>query len=189
MKKDQGGFGVIETLLVLVIVGILGVIGWYVVSSNHKTQKQLDTLSQSANSPAPSSKKADAPNKKFIFKELKVQITLPGDLKDLSYNKDTLSSAEIYDLNTPEFKQLAAKCGESAPAGFAIISSKEGKFTAAGNEGSNGLLKQFDTRYISYGDTLTGNPCDTSIYTQLVDMQTKLTASLKSSFQTATEVQ
>jgi cytoskeletal protein RodZ len=60
MKKNQSGFSAIAALLILVIVGIVGGTGWYVMQANKSTD---DTLSKSGlgvvaktsknNSPAP----------------------------------------------------------------------------------------------------------------------------------------
>ncbi|MEI6755905.1 MAG: PsbP-related protein [bacterium] len=41
MKNRQNGFGTIEALLVLVVVGILGFTGWYVYNANHKSSANL----------------------------------------------------------------------------------------------------------------------------------------------------
>jgi hypothetical protein len=47
MKKPQEGFSAVEALLIVIIVGMLGGVGWYVWNS----QKQVDkTYSQTANS-------------------------------------------------------------------------------------------------------------------------------------------
>ncbi len=187
MRKNQHGFSPIEILLLLVIVGLVVFIGFYVINSNHKTDQQLANSSKSS-STSSNQKTASNPTK-FVFKELGVQITLPTELKGLTYSKNTDAAGESYGLSTPKFKQLAATCGEDAPTGFADLYAETGQFTSPGDEGSNGLLKQFSSRYFAYGDSLYGNPCDASIYSQLVDMQTSLVTSLTSAFATATEVQ
>src|SRR5947209_5785027 len=184
MKKNQNGFTFIEVMMVLIFVVLVSFVGWYVLQSKGKDTSHHQTSTSTDQTTKTTGRTVDT--SKFVFKELGVQITLSNDLKGLSYHKNTLTSDETYDLNTPDFKQLAAKCGESAPTGFVDIFAKPGQFASPGNEGSNGLLKQFSTRYIGYGDLLYGNPCDTSTYNQLFDMQTKLIDSLKSAFKTAT---
>jgi hypothetical protein len=42
MKKNQSGFSAIAALLILVIVGIIGGTGWYVVQANNKATDTLD---------------------------------------------------------------------------------------------------------------------------------------------------
>jgi hypothetical protein len=186
-RRDEEGFSAVELLLALIFTAIVAFIGVY-VAHNHDASKPAPTSTigsakDASIAPTPS----DAAGR-FVFKELGVQVTLPDDLKGLTYTKNTYSTDEIYDVTTPEFKQLAAQCGDSAPTGFADVFKKSGQFSAPGNEGSNGLLKQFDSYYIGYGDGLYGNPCEQSIYDQLVGMQAKLNNSLKTAFATATKI-
>ncbi len=48
MIKNQAGFSVIESVLILVIVGMVGLVGWFVWQSENKTTK---LYSHSSNSP------------------------------------------------------------------------------------------------------------------------------------------
>lgn len=43
MSKNQKGFSAVEALLILVIAGIIGGVGWYVWNANQQTNKTLDT--------------------------------------------------------------------------------------------------------------------------------------------------
>jgi type II secretory pathway component PulJ len=49
MNKQQSGFAVVESLLILVIVAIIGGTGWFVWHSKQQTDK---TLSETGNSQA-----------------------------------------------------------------------------------------------------------------------------------------
>jgi Tfp pilus assembly protein PilE len=57
MSKNQNGFGVVEGLLILVIVGILGGTGWYVWNSNNKTNDLLNSAEKSSSIGAKATKK------------------------------------------------------------------------------------------------------------------------------------
>jgi len=46
-SHDQGGFSAIETVLVLVFVGVIGFVGWYVYHSKQSTTKVLSSASAS----------------------------------------------------------------------------------------------------------------------------------------------
>jgi hypothetical protein len=51
VKFNQKGFAALESLLILVIIGLIGGVGWYVVHTKHQTDKilsQADKISQSA---------------------------------------------------------------------------------------------------------------------------------------------
>ncbi|MDB5163620.1 MAG: hypothetical protein JWS12_237 [Candidatus Saccharibacteria bacterium] len=69
MKKlNSRGFSAVEGLLILVIVGIIGFVGWYVYKSNKDANKSLSNASQSTISSQTSTKKSEtktaAPEKK-----------------------------------------------------------------------------------------------------------------------------
>jgi type II secretory pathway pseudopilin PulG len=75
MKKNQKGFSHVEILLLIVIVGIIGFVGWYVLRSVNQADKNLNSangpksiaaskknvLKQGASSPISSNTKATAP--------------------------------------------------------------------------------------------------------------------------------
>lgn len=70
MNKTQKGFAVLESLLILVIIAIIGGIGWYAVHTKHQTDKilsQADKISQTtpvnktpSSTPAAKSPSSDA---------------------------------------------------------------------------------------------------------------------------------
>lgn len=183
--KDQNGFGMIESLLAVIAVILLIGVGFYIAHSSKDNETVGDTTKISQEK-----KTAAQPIvEEFTFKELGLKITLPDDLKGLTYSKNTFAADEAYNVTTPQFTQLAAKCGESAPEGFTSIYVKSGQYPGPGNEGANGLLKQLDDRYVAYGDSLYGNPCEESLYAQLSDARDKLVASLKTAFESAKEVE
>jgi hypothetical protein len=95
MKKLQEGFSAVEGLLIVIIVGMLGGVGWYVWHS----QKQVDkTYSQTANSSAvPNSKKktraTDSNAGYFVIKEWGVRAKYSGNLT-LGYKIGSLSQPQ-----------------------------------------------------------------------------------------------
>jgi hypothetical protein len=106
VEKYQKGFSVVEGLLIVVIAGMLGGVGWYVWHS----QKQVDkTYSQTANGSAVPSKKiaetTTAPASSsvgyFVIKEWDVRAKYSGNLS-LEYaqyktdaNEISLSSSQL----------------------------------------------------------------------------------------------
>jgi cytoskeletal protein RodZ len=73
MNKNQKGFGVIELLIILVILGLIGAGGWYVYHKNQKSKKPV-TTSQTAKKKAPANKPAAAATVAPISDSLKENI-------------------------------------------------------------------------------------------------------------------
>lgn len=99
--KNQKGFAALEGLLLLVIVAMLAVIGWYVKTSADKTDRTLSQTTNSSVQPIVSSNKKStdiyngwntftAPREKFTLK-------YPTDWKVVSGN-----NSESYDLTAPD---------------------------------------------------------------------------------------
>lgn len=184
--QKQKGFAVIELVLFIVILVALGGIGWYVVSSNHKTQSQLDKLAQTSGSSASTMKS------KFVFKELGVQITLPNSLKGLTYDVDTTYGYNY--LTSDQFKTALKDCGSdttlnNSSGSFASLLKKSGEYPAEPTIDDGQLLKQFQSFYIGMG-VPNGLGCDdTTKAEQLNKVAHDLQAAIAEAFKTATLVQ
>jgi hypothetical protein len=96
VKKPQNGFSAVEALLIVIIVGMLGGVGWYVWHS----QKQVDkTYSQTANSSAvPKSTKSAQPisspqastNNFLVISEWGVKVSYNSSIGKAVYRTDSL---------------------------------------------------------------------------------------------------
>ena len=53
MKKSQKGFGTVQYLFVLVVLGIIGVMGWYVWKTNHYVAPTTGPPSSTSNKNTP----------------------------------------------------------------------------------------------------------------------------------------
>jgi hypothetical protein len=67
MKKYQDGFSIVEGLLIVVMVAMLGGVGWYVWHANGQANKNLDSAVNSANNSADATKKAQENKKANIY--------------------------------------------------------------------------------------------------------------------------
>jgi len=47
MRKNQDGFSVVEIVLVIVVVGLIGGVGWYVVKARNNSDKTVESTAQS----------------------------------------------------------------------------------------------------------------------------------------------
>jgi type II secretory pathway pseudopilin PulG len=67
MKKLENGFSVVEALLIVIIVGMLGSVGWYVWHANSQTNKDLDSAVKSSNNSADATKKSQDNKKVSMY--------------------------------------------------------------------------------------------------------------------------
>ena len=116
MKKNENGFGAIEALLILVIVGLVGGIGYYVYQSGAKSHTATNTSTQTSN---PSSKNTnDISNKPLLYRssenDFEIELADGWELTRISdgrlYTEDmtklvpkpgTRATVKDYDANSP----------------------------------------------------------------------------------------
>jgi Tfp pilus assembly protein PilE len=182
MKKYQDGFSLVEGLLIVIIVGMLGGVGYYVWHS----QKQVDkTYSQTANStvaPKQASAKsspAASQSNYLTIKEWGVKLPLSSD--DIGayyvYNAQTPSSLNsdvwIFDKSIDSTKNLAGKsCKNDGYPLFVIdrVKSSDVKQTSNHNspyfieETNINMYKTFsftkDYQFIGRTDHQAPPPCE-----------------------------
>lgn len=110
MKKNQKGFGAIEGLLILVIVGLIGFVGWYVFHAKTDTDKSLSSAAASsaatsstkqttASSSQPKSNNAGNPSASDIQAAHAAMI---ADCQK-NYPSDTCASSSQDDKTAPNF--------------------------------------------------------------------------------------
>jgi type II secretory pathway pseudopilin PulG len=97
MKKNQKGFSHVETLLLLVIVGIIAGVGWYVWNANSQTNKNLDSAVNSASNSADATKKAQENEKANIYAGWKTYCD-PLKVGCIKYPHDWIVEEEV-DVN------------------------------------------------------------------------------------------
>lgn len=151
-KRSQNGFGIVELLCFIVMFSMVGLIGWYVINENMRSQETLDNIGGAevqTSSVKPSAKAGD----KFVFKELGVSIILPAELEGLSYK--TEPGVDYLYLTTTKFDEAVKNCGYKSTSGtspsFAAIGKKSGQYPSEPTNDAGNLLKQFDDFYISIG--------------------------------------
>ena len=60
MNSRQRGFGVIEILLVIIVVGVLGATGWYALHTKHQTDQIFAQSEKTSQMPAQQPQKYSA---------------------------------------------------------------------------------------------------------------------------------
>jgi prepilin-type N-terminal cleavage/methylation domain-containing protein len=97
MKANQKGFSVVEILIVTVIIGLLGAVGWLVYDrQNNKTPETSNTqasTTQKEETPKQETKKPDPNEGYLVVKEWGLRFKIPSGLTDVKYtiHGDTVS--------------------------------------------------------------------------------------------------
>ncbi|SRR5581483_5486463 len=166
--NKQPGFSIVELLIAIVAIGVIGATGWFVYQHNRlqptsaatggKDQVTPTTLAPSANATAV-----------VKIPELGVQVTVPNNLKDLTYQVNTVTlsngnKAAYALLSTTALTAADAQCGTRSAA-LGSLETASGQYPgndpyAAFNYGP--LLKQFPTFYVTYAAPQAGCATGTS---------------------------
>lgn len=142
-KLNQKGFSAVEGLLIVIIVLLVGFIGYYVWHTQKNTN---DTLNSASKVPQSSPTKA-TPVKLFKLTNLGVEFKLPDTLSDLHY---TVNDKGGY-LSVASMESIFKECNGSdlsnpinpSDYSFAALNKYEGTFNQD-NGAEETLLKQFD---------------------------------------------
>lgn len=84
MKTNQKGFGVVEGLIIVVIVGLIGFAGWMVITNRSASQTSNVTTPPASNL------------KKYVFEHEKLYIEYPNDW---TFTQETLPAATLAKAN------------------------------------------------------------------------------------------
>lgn len=100
IKQDKtSGFSILETLLVLVIAGILGFTGWFVWNAKQNTDQIFNAAAKTAATTATPGKKQT-----YLFiKDLGIKLPLTSTIKDLTYTYDAKAGGSTTSLNYLHF--------------------------------------------------------------------------------------
>ena len=125
MKKlNQKGFGAVEIVLLVVLVGIIAGAGWYVYQSQKKTKESLDNANQNIEQISKSNKeineadkKSENSSKKYLeIKELGVKVELDDATADAYY---VMQNGFAY-ISTTSLKNAGPECSAEKTGVVAI---------------------------------------------------------------------
>ena len=89
MKVNQKGFSVVEILIVIVVVGLLGTVGWLVYdrqkSKTSETSNTQASAPQKEKTPKQETKKADPNEGYLVMSEWGLRFKVPSGLTDVKY--------------------------------------------------------------------------------------------------------
>ena len=110
LKKNQSGFGAVELVLVLVIVILLGVVGWFVYKNHNKTTNSSTTTSSTPTTTSKTTTVQPAKQTKTYADSIAgYSFEYPKDWtvsvkKDKGYYGDTLTYFNIVTVKSPDYK-------------------------------------------------------------------------------------
>jgi hypothetical protein len=168
MKKLEGGFSVVEGLLIFIIVGIIGGTGWYVMQANKKTN---DTLNNAGlGTASKSTKKTNPPS---------------APQADTTANWIAYSSKTgNFSLKYPSAWATATdpgSCGGSAATGIFLLGGNSASVGKCGSDDSGQITVTWRNDRNSCGDldagTWTMNSKETTLASGVKG--TKITATAK----------
>lgn len=161
MKKiNQSGFAVVEIVVAVVILALIGGVGYYVYHSNQQTDKKLDNLSSNLQkNPATSPTKPDnsvastQPKQKYlVIKQWGVELPLSASISDAYY----LNYNGSFGLGTRSLTALDSSCAPNgdAPSSIdrqSVASHDANQAKVANNNWGGGFEPQvFSTRVGNY---------------------------------------
>jgi cytoskeletal protein RodZ len=190
LNNDNNGFGGVELLLAIVIVVLLGVVGWFVYKDHNKTTTAkvatvIKTVTKTtAATSSSTSTSTTSTTSVFKIPELGIEVTVPNSIKNIVYNVDpsgTLSTGQTYQsvtLSTQTLTSLDANCsvnGSAPPLG--TIFKTTGQYPSSAdfnpNDATGGLIKQHASYYIGWNSpqaacgTLTSTQDEAGVDTNL----------------------
>lgn len=128
MKDNQKGFSVVEILIVIVVVGLLGTVGW-LVYDRQKGKTDNQQTSKTTTTPAKAAQATETPNQPQVsyltVKEWGVKIPQTPTGNVISYQ------ISAYDKNTADFvsseqKALGGSCGTFGSARYHVFQVENG---------------------------------------------------------------
>lgn len=159
----QQGFSIVEAVLVVAVLGVIGVAGWFVYQHNRvkitNAATGTQTSKQGTNQQTNTTTTTTTNQSVVKIPELGIQITVPDDIKDVTYKighsgtfKNGQSGVDAF-FSTTSLTAIDSKCGtDFGPLG--TLTMGDGQYpsddpTAYSDYGGN-LVKQFPTFFISY---------------------------------------
>lgn len=179
-KIEQRGFGAIQILLILAVAGVIASAAW-LTYSRYQIAHQTKSTSNAARSALANStttktqaitQQPTANQNIMKLPELGIQMTIPNDIKDLTYQLSTVTlrngkQATLAMFSTKTLTTLDSKCdARSGPLGSLYrVDGQYPDFSSGSVPGApidyGALVKQYPTFYISAGAP--NAPCSASM--------------------------
>lgn len=197
LQKNESGFSAVEVVLVLVIVALIGTVGWLVYKNHHKTTTAAITTTSATKPTTSTTTKTTTktttttPSTTTVVKipELSIEITVPNSIDDLTYHYTSSTSGSgakelTADLSTSSLAAQVSSCTANSSTDSAnfdalgVLGNYQGQFSSAPDFT---LVKQYSTYYIAYNepqDTCLPSGASTTLVNLLSSQQQALQGAL-----------
>ena len=155
LKREQSGFGTVELVLIVIIICLIGVVGWLVYKNKHQSPPKTVTITKTVVA-KPSASTKTTPQSVVKIPELGIRlVNVPDSIKDLTYSVASTSADQNYKavwFTTSSLAKLDDKCGIGG------LNKYPGTYNTATDQFPlTAFAKQFDGFWIA--STRTGVPC------------------------------
>ena len=155
-RAKQSGLSALEALLIILAVGVIGVVSVVVYQHNRVQLSGASGGTQATNQTSTQQTTTTTNQSVVRIPELGIQITVPNDIKDLTYQMSTTTvngqQIPLARFSTATLAALDAKCSASAGGPLGSLGRVDGVYPASANPVVYGtLVKQFPTFYIAAG--------------------------------------
>lgn len=153
MIKKQKGFGTVEVLLVVLVVVLLGLGGWYIFSKNNEGKNTDTTTNQNKEAKDP-----ETPKNTVTLKvdDYSLMLEVPETLNDLQVNSSRDSSFEGKSFTQVTLATNALKDCNTPGGALGMINKLDGSYSTfpyGSLEGTDGVyVKQLDGFYLIFQD-------------------------------------
>lgn len=132
MNKRQKGFSSIEGLLVVIILVLIGFVGWYVRQATSNSDKNLnDAANTNIVTSTNKSTSSSAQSEQFKMPEVKLKLSIPKSLSNLQYNA-VQNDAGIYTIEFSDTRLQKPNCDNNAPSSSFEIAFAEASQSSDG---------------------------------------------------------
>ncbi len=147
MNENQKGFSVVEGLLILIIVGLIGCVGWYVWHAKNNADANLNSAASSNTVIPPTQQTKPKDTAQYLeIKEWGVKFKIPSNLTSIEYKINEQNNLAF--LGSPQLASIAPTC--------TLDNIALGTLERDSGSSSADDAKHIGQYYYNYVDTKTG---------------------------------
>lgn len=172
IQKDELGFSAIEFVMLLIIIILIGTVGYFVYKNHNQTVKDVSlTKTVKSTTTNPTTTSSSTETSLIKIPEMSIALTVPSSLSDITYHYSVNDPVGNTPVSGETFADLSTSALDSLDTGCVANSSNDtangtalGTIVKGDGKGEQGpnftILKQFSGYYVAYAQPQ--SPCPTS---------------------------